>query len=312
MLLSIFPETHVAATIRPFIDPVAMLLVVTVLALILLLVRPHILTEAMHIATLPLTDIVATILPLDHAIAIDFVRGPLAIEAGAVGPQVRPKAVFLPLCVVTQVLRAVRPRLLPLAMHLALKPQPAVDRPVCVAIDTVTTHEVAGPVALISVAVRVRELAIPTGLVAAPRPTVSRPVRPLHCALTVAHATQPLASIPGSCRLILIGHPFFDLHEFSHVERLRIRSIFAIRAPLGFDQLSEFNRLPILHLAKVEVRELLVVLLLQTQVLLEASLSEEATYTCLDLRNFVPILPVKLLVINVAVVLLQQGLSSQW
>ena len=81
-----------------------MLLVIAVLALILLLVRPHVLAEAMHVTILPLTDIVATVLPLDHAIAIDLIRGPLAIEAGAVGPQVRPQAIFLPLCVVAQVL----------------------------------------------------------------------------------------------------------------------------------------------------------------------------------------------------------------
>ena len=73
MLLPIFPETHVAATIRPFIDPVAMLLVIAVLALILLLVRPHVLAEAMHVTILPLTDIVATVLPLDHTVAIDLI-----------------------------------------------------------------------------------------------------------------------------------------------------------------------------------------------------------------------------------------------
>ena len=86
MLLPIFPEAHVAATVWPFVDPIAMFLVVTVLALILLFICPYVLTEAMHVAILPLTDIVASVFPLDHAIAIDLILVPLAIEARAIGP----------------------------------------------------------------------------------------------------------------------------------------------------------------------------------------------------------------------------------
>ena len=149
-------------------------------------------------------------------------------------------------------------------MHLALKPLATIDRPISVPIDTVATHEVAGPVTLVCVTVRVRELAIPTGLVASPCPTVGRPIRPLHRSLAMAHTTQPLASIHGSSRLILVSHPLIAIDEVSHIERTRIRSILAVLTPLRIDQLSHIDRLPILHLAEVQVRKLLIMLLLQT------------------------------------------------
>ena len=89
VLLSIFPEAHVTAAVRPLVDTVAVLFVIVILPLILFLVRPHVLSKTMHVPAVPLPDIVPAILPLDHAKAVDFILVPLAVEAGAIGPQVR-------------------------------------------------------------------------------------------------------------------------------------------------------------------------------------------------------------------------------
>ena len=65
MLLTIFPEAFVDATIRPLIFAISMLLVVTVLTLVLPIVTPDILAEAVHVSFLPLSLVRPTIFPVD-------------------------------------------------------------------------------------------------------------------------------------------------------------------------------------------------------------------------------------------------------
>ena len=86
MLLSVFPEAHVSAAVRPLVDTIAMLFIIVILSLILLLIGPHVLSKTMHVPAVPLPDIVPAILPLDHAKAVDFILVPLAVEARAIGP----------------------------------------------------------------------------------------------------------------------------------------------------------------------------------------------------------------------------------
>ena len=86
MLLSVFPEAHVSAAVRPLVDTIAVLFVIVILSLILFLVGPHVLSKTMHVPAVPLPDIVPAILPLDHAKAVDFILVPLAVEARAIGP----------------------------------------------------------------------------------------------------------------------------------------------------------------------------------------------------------------------------------
>ena len=86
MLLSIFPEAHVAAPVWPLVDTVAVLFVVMILAFVQLHVCPNVLPEAMHVPTVPLSYIVPAIFPLDHAEAVYFILVPLAVKARAIGP----------------------------------------------------------------------------------------------------------------------------------------------------------------------------------------------------------------------------------
>ena len=65
VLLTIFPVAFVDATIRPLILAISMLLVVTVLTLVLPIVTPDILAEAVHVAFLPLSLVRPTIFPVD-------------------------------------------------------------------------------------------------------------------------------------------------------------------------------------------------------------------------------------------------------
>ena len=92
-------------------------------------------------------------------------------------------------------MRAIGPGLLPLAVHLALEPLAAIDVPIRVTVDTISTHQVAGPATLVNVAIWVDELAIPAGLIAAPGAAIRGSVRPLHLALAVAHTSEPLPHV---------------------------------------------------------------------------------------------------------------------
>ena len=86
MLLSILPETFILAPIWPFINSVAVLLIIGILALVLLLVSPNILAVAVHVTSSPLPNEMSTILPLNHAVAIYLVMFPFTIEPGAISP----------------------------------------------------------------------------------------------------------------------------------------------------------------------------------------------------------------------------------
>ena len=311
MLLPIFPEAHVTAAVRPFVDAVTVLLVIVILPFVLLLVRPDILPKTVHVPAVPLADVVPAIFPLDHAKAVDFILVPLAIEARAICPQVRAQAVLLAFCVIAQVVRAIWPGLFPLTMHLALEPLASVDVPVRVSVDTIPAHQVTGPAALVNVAIRVDELPIPAGLVTAPGSAIRSSIRPLHFALTVAHASQPLSHILGASCQVLIIDPLLAVDEVAHLQVLRVCPVLLILSPLGVNVMPAPYCLPILVVLKVLERKLCIMLSLHAQVLLEPPVRQEASYTCLHHCYLVPVLPVKLSVVDVAVVLGEEGFASQ-
>ena len=69
--------------------------------------------------------------------------------------------------------------------------------------------------------------------------------------------------------------------------------------------------LPILVVLEVLERELQVMLSLLAQVLLETPIRQEASHTGLHHCNLVPVLPVKLSVVNVTIVLGEEGFAGQ-
>ena len=80
-------------------------------------------------------------------------------------------------------------------------------------VDSVATHEIAGPAALVNVSIRVDELAIPAGLVAAPGTAIRGAIRPLHFALAMAHTPEPLPDVLRPSRQILVIHPLLAIDE---------------------------------------------------------------------------------------------------
>ena len=72
-------------------------------------------------------------------------------------------------------------------MHLALEPLATIHSAVYMSVDTIATHQVAGPIAFVYIFIVVDELSIPARLITAPDSTVRRTIWPLHGALAVAH-----------------------------------------------------------------------------------------------------------------------------
>ena len=197
VLLTTLPIALVYASVWPFVNTKTVLLFITVLTHVLLLVTPDILAIAVHESVLPLADVAASIFPLDYAVAIDLVDLPVAIIAGPVGPQVRTFTLLDSVTVLTQILRPVWPLFFTLAVHLTCVPLASVHCPICVPEDTIATHHVPRPAPFVNLTTWIGKLAVPTSLVALPDARVTSTIWPLHCALAMAHPSQPLASIPG-------------------------------------------------------------------------------------------------------------------
>ena len=75
--------------------------------------------------------------------------------------------------------------------------------------------------------------------------------------------------------------------------------------------MSSPDRFPILHILEVLQRELLIVLLLLAQMFFKTAIRQETPYPSLHHCDFVPILPVKLSVVDVTVVFGEQSFSGQ-
>ncbi len=80
-------------------------------------------------------------------------------------------------------------------MHLTHAPLPTIHCSVCVPVNSVTAHHIAGPASFINLAIRIGELSIPTRLIAQPHALITCTIGPLHSALSVAHASEPLACV---------------------------------------------------------------------------------------------------------------------
>ena len=137
MLFALLPESLVLATILPVEAPLAVFLVLRVVAFKATTVRPFVHTSSIHLVFLPLTHVFATIRPCVDAMPLDLVVHEVSLISGAVLPVELAVAVLLPVSILTNELRTVWPVLLPLPILLVTLPIALVLGSVEVMVDSV-------------------------------------------------------------------------------------------------------------------------------------------------------------------------------
>mmetsp|Transcript_22129 Transcript_22129/g.48929 ORF Transcript_22129/g.48929 Transcript_22129/m.48929 type:complete len:217 (+) Transcript_22129:63-713(+) len=124
--LAIEPFTGISATIRPREDPMAMLLVIHVIALILPSICPGEKTLAMHSVRSPLAGILSSVTPRVGALPMHAVVLEVTSVGGAISPRENTLATFHAGLVRALIQDAIWPILHPFPMLLVLKPLPLI------------------------------------------------------------------------------------------------------------------------------------------------------------------------------------------
>ena len=170
-------------------------------------------------------------------------------------------------------------------------------------VDTIATHQVAGPIAFVNISIGVDELSIPARLITAPDSTISRAIWPLHGALTVAHTPKPLSLILSTSRIILIVLKIFAINEVFNFKLLRVGFIFCVLACFSVDFMAETDCLPVFFPFEIWMWVLFIMLFLSFQMILKPSICYKTTHARLQLGYFVPISPIKLSIVDMTMVL---------
>jgi hypothetical protein len=109
MLLAIIPPAGVLLLIAPCVNPVAMLLIITVETFIPAAVLPGVNAEIFHDVPFPVPDVASAVIPLIVTVTRDLILLPLPFVVSAICPDILPDSVLTAFFVFTYEFRRVRP-----------------------------------------------------------------------------------------------------------------------------------------------------------------------------------------------------------
>jgi len=200
MLFASVPPSFISSAVCPEVFSVPFFLIFLVLPVVLNPVGVHIMSVTLHIILVPLAIVTATVSPLVNSTAVNFVVEPFSIIGGSVHPSVPSLSLFLRFDVLSFKLRTFRPFFSSLAMLLVVLPLTLVSSSFDILVDAPAICFVIHPIAVIGVIIGMVEHTLSVGLIILPETVVPGPIRPLHDALSVAQASQPLPVVLGiSC-----------------------------------------------------------------------------------------------------------------